>query len=151
VEITLIRKFLLHDYTIGNISIDGIWLCNSMEPTVRKLIDLNGDGDFLDEGEGKIMGKTAIPEGRYKVEFRMFTKYGRLMLMLLDVPGFSGIFIHSGKVPEHTAGCILPGENKAKGEVWYSPYYVNILENKAREAFARKEEVWIEIRDHEKL
>jgi hypothetical protein len=145
-EISLIRKYFTSTYTIGRIYIDQEFICDTLEPPVRDLRDINHDGDFTDPGEGKIMGKTAIPYGRYRIQFVYFSRHNKMQPMLLDVPGFTGIFIHSGNRPEDTEGCIIPGENKIKGQVLYSKFRTTILENIIHEAILEKKEVWITIK-----
>lgn len=57
----------------------------------------------------KVKSETAIPVGIYRVSKTHSPKYGRLMYLVHDVPGFQGIRIHSGNHEGHTAGCLLPG------------------------------------------
>ena len=63
--------------------------------------------------EVKVKGETRIPAGVYKlvlVDSPKFTPiYKHKMIMLLDVPGFSGILIHPGVKEKDTDGCLLPG------------------------------------------
>ena len=73
-------------------------------------------------------------------------KYQRMMPRLLNVPQFTGILIHSGNKPEHTAGCILTGLNKEKGKVLYSKYYADTIRDKIMDAEDRGEEIWITIK-----
>jgi hypothetical protein len=54
---------------------------------------------------------SAIPPGIYKVVSYPSPKFGRLMPLLLDVPGRSEIEIHFGNLPDETRGCILLGDS----------------------------------------
>ena len=57
-HLVLTTKFKGPNYTIGDLTIDGIFFCNTLEDTIRSLIDKNNDGDFNDVGEGKVYGET---------------------------------------------------------------------------------------------
>lgn len=121
----LLKRIALRDtYTIGKLYIDNHYFCDTLEDKVR---DLNKDGDLNDAGEGKVAGHTAIPYGTYKVTMDVqspkFSKRASYawckgyLPRLLNVPHFDGIMIHSGNDATHTAGCILVGENRVKGQV----------------------------------
>jgi hypothetical protein len=60
----------------------------------------------------KVAGQTAIPYGVYTVDLTFSPKYQKIMPILVAVPGFTGIRIHSGNVAEHTEGCLLVGKNR---------------------------------------
>jgi len=143
-ELTLTRKYLRDEYTIGTLDINGVHFSETLEDKVRVLDDKNGDGDFSDEGEGKIYGKTAIPCGRYRVTIAFWKKHKKFIPLLHDVPGYSGILIHSGATAKDTLGCILTGENKIKGGLIKGKEYSEKLTEIIRTAL-RKEEVWITI------
>ena len=145
-EFSLVRKYFNEEYTIGKLSADNEYLCETIEDKVRDLQDRNHDGDFTDEGEGKIYGQTAIPYGRYRILFSYWKKHKRLCPLLQEVPGFTGIFIHAGNSAKDSEGCILPGENKEKGQVLYSRYHLNIIEGLIRTAIFEGKEVWITIK-----
>lgn len=115
--IKLVRKAQRDKYTIGHLIIDGVKFCDTLEDKVRDLIDKNSDGDFDDQGEGKVYGETAIPAGTYNVVVTKSAAFKRELPLLLNVPGFSGIRIHSGNTAEHSKGCILVGNNTEKGMV----------------------------------
>lgn len=109
------RLYKKENYTIGSLSINGQWICDTMEP---HCIDWNK--------EKKIKGITAIPEGTYEVEMRKSRKFGKTMPFLKDVPHFTDVMIHTGNIPKHTQGCILVGFNTVRGLVL-----------KSREAFEK--------------
>ena len=48
-----------------------------------------------------------IPEGRYELALTMSPKFGVVLPLLENVPGRSGIRIHTGTKPEHSKGCVL--------------------------------------------
>jgi hypothetical protein len=144
-ELILNRKYLKDNYTIGSLELNGKKLCDALEDPVRDLNDFNNDGDFDDPGEGKIYGQTAVPAGRYRVIFNYSPKYKRVMPLLLNVPGYKGIRIHAGNTAADTAGCILLGENKAKGMVLNSRYHVAVVTALMQKAINEGEEVWITI------
>ncbi len=121
----LLKRIALRDtYTIGKLYVDNHYFCDTLEDKVR---DLNKDGDLNDAGEGKVAGQTAIPYGTYKVtmdvqspKFSQRASYAwckGYLPRLLNVPHFEGIMIHSGNDATHSAGCILVGENRVKGQV----------------------------------
>jgi len=84
--------------TIGRLFIDSIFFCYTLEDTVR--------------APGiKIPGKTAIPQGKYKVVVSWSTRFKKLMPLILAVPGFAGIRLHGGNTDADTDGCILVGFN----------------------------------------
>ncbi len=103
-NITVKRIFKGPKYTIGKLSIDGHYFCDTLEDTVRP-------------AGVKIPGRTAIPAGKYQIEITESIRFNRLMPIIKDVPGFSGVRIHSGNTAEDTEGCILVGFNRVKGKV----------------------------------
>lgn len=111
-KLTLKRIALRSTYTIGRLYIDGKYFCDTCEDRVR---DTNRNGVF--DEERKIYGETAIPYGTYKVILSMSNRFKRVLPLLLDVPEFSGIRIHSGNSADDSLGCILVGENKQVGKV----------------------------------
>lgn len=67
----------------------------------------------------KIFGKTCIPAGVYEWEITESPKFGRRMVLIKGVNGFSGIRMHGGATHEHTDGCPLTGvtaERQANGD-----------------------------------
>ena len=128
------RRFLGPDYTIGTLEVDGKYFCDTLEDRVRDL-----------SREKKVPGETAIPAGRYDVVVNISPRFKRKLPRLLNVPGFEGILIHRGNTPEDTAGCILVGENKAKGRVINSTPYELRLTEMIERAQTAGESITIEI------
>ena len=125
-ELTLKRITLRSEYTIGKLYVDGEYVCDTIEDTVR---DLDKDGKFAN-GEVKIPGKTAIPYGRYEITMKVKSpkysnfskyswakKYDGYLPRLLNVPHFDGVLIHVGNSALDSEACVLVGENKVVGKV----------------------------------
>lgn len=111
-KITVKRIFCGSDYTIGHMFLDGKYFCDTLEDTVRKV---------------KIYGQTAIPVGTYRVIKTMSKRFGKILPQICNVPGFTGVRIHSGNTADDTEGCILVGQNKIKGRVINSRIVMNQL------------------------
>lgn len=123
-ELTVIRKYKKDTYTIGKLYIDGTYFCDTIEDKDRNLYQ----GMSLDWlKEEKVYGETAIPYGRYKITLKVqspkfkgkkqYEKCDAYIPRLENVPGFDGILVHIGNYAKDSYGCILVGENKAKGAV----------------------------------
>lgn len=114
-----LRRIALRDtYTIGRLYVDGRYFCDTLEDRVRHL-----------DREPKVPGRTAIPAGRYGVVVNISPKFRRMLPLLLDVPGFSGVRIHRGNTDADTAGCPLVGENKIVGRLVNStPYELRLTD-----------------------
>ena len=124
-ELVIDRKWKKQDYTISNLTIDGKWFCNVLEDTDREL------DDSMSITEIKKLKKptiTAIPRGTYEVtldvvspKYSTNTFYKQVcngkIPRLLNVKGFDGILIHAGNSSKDSAGCLLVGVNKVKGQV----------------------------------
>lgn len=101
-------------YTIGKLYIDGEYFCDTIEDTDRGLTQTMTDAQIKSK---KVYGQTAIPTGTYKVIISYSNKFKRQMPLLLNVPGFLGIRIHSGNTEKDTEGCLIVGKNKVIGKV----------------------------------
>jgi len=112
-ELLVKRIYLAPDYTIGKLSINGVYFCDTLEDTNR---DINKDGKF-DNNEAKVFSKTCIPFGKYEVTMTYSNHFKRVLPLLINVHSFAGVRIHSGNDVEDTEGCILVGNNTAKGKL----------------------------------
>lgn len=135
-KLVLQRIYTGAEYTIGRLTVDGMRFSDTLEDPVRDLTK-----------EKKIAGNTAIPAGTYEIVVNVSPKFKRLLPRLLNVPHFDGILIHRGNTAADTAGCILVGENKAKGMVLNSTPYEKRLVEMTLEAQSSCEDITIEIRN----
>ena len=97
-NLKLVRDTFTDESTMGQLYVDGKWQCYTLEDKLRDV---------------KIYGETCIPYGTYEVVVTWSNRFKRQMPLLVDVPGFSGIRIHSGNDSHDTDGCILVGRTKA--------------------------------------
>jgi hypothetical protein len=141
-DLKLQRRFLKDDYTIGALFINGEYFCDTLEDTDRGLTQATSLEEIK---EKKIMHKTAIPTGIYKVIVKMSPAKKRILPFLLDVPGFNGILIHRGNSQNDSSGCILLGKNKVKGKVINSIECEKQLIAILTEIQEKEEEIRIEI------
>lgn len=129
-KLELKRTALKPDYTIGRMSIDGTRFSDTLEDAVRPV---------------KIKGITAIPAGTYKVVMTLSNRFKKVMPLLVNVPNFEGVRIHSGNTAKDTEGCILIGRNTIKGALTESRILTNKLYEYIEEAIQNGEEVEIKI------
>lgn len=105
-ELTLTRKWFSEKSTIGILSVNNKFFCNTLED-----IDRNLDSSMSEQeiAKIKVKGITAIPTGRYEVAMTFSERFQQYMPLLLNVKGFAGIRMHVGNTSEDTEGCILVG------------------------------------------
>lgn len=128
-------------YTIGRMSLNNEYFCDTLEDTDRGLSDSMQVNEVLAK---KIKAQTAIPVGKYDVILTFSPKFKRVLPLLLNVKGFEGIRIHAGNTAEKdTEGCLLVGENKVKGQVINSRATLEKLMSVLLECEKRKEKVTI--------
>jgi hypothetical protein len=158
-EILTLRDKTRGDATAGYVMVDNNPFCKSLEDEVREPVEgrpaeWNADALAKWVRTWKVPGKTAMTSGRYHVAIDMSTRFKKLMIHLLDVPGFDGIRAHSGLRPEDTEGCLLLADELA--ETAEGPRIVSGTTRPAVErmmeliqtALDRGEEVWWEVRNH---
>ena len=151
-ELVVDRKWKKEKYTISNLTIDGKWFCNVLEDKDRGL------SSNMPVSTIKMLKKasiTAIPSGTYEITLDVVSpKYSKKqqykaidgkLPRLLDVPGFEGILIHIGNTAEDSAGCILVGHNKVKGQVVNSTATFNELYSLLLDGKKRGEKLIIKI------
>jgi len=141
-EIRVKRIARKDGYTIGRMSLNNEYFCDTLEDTDRGLKDTMQVNEILAK---KVKGQTAIPTGKYDVILTFSPKFKRVLPLLLNVPGYQYIRVHHGNLPSSTDGCLLVGENKVKGQIINSRATLEKLMSVLLECEKKKEKVIITI------
>lgn len=152
-ELKLNRIARKNGYTIGKLSINGKYFCDTLEDSDRGL-DSGMSLDILKRK--KLAHITAIPTGRYQVTMdvisprlsksNFYKQYGGGRVpRLLNVPAFEGILIHCGNTAKDTDGCILVGKNSKVGMVLDSKITYSNLYPLLEAAYKRNERIFITV------
>ena len=137
------RIYRTEKSTIGKLYVDGTFQCFILEDADR---GLKQNQMALEEiQKRKLKGVTCIPSGNYDIIINMSTRFKRLLPLLVNVPGYSGIRIHPGNTAENTEGCLLPGEGRAADAVINSRKAFDALFTRMQLAFDSGEKITIEI------
>lgn len=120
------------DVTIGELKVDGLFECWTLEDAVRP------DGV-------KIFGETAIPPGHYTVDITYSPRFKVQMPLLLNVAGYLGVRIHTGNTADDTEGCILVGTDRLRKSLGRSRLAYDALFPKLAAAKKRGEPISLEI------
>lgn len=142
-------------YTVGKVSIDGKYFCDSLEDTDRGATQVmpftptggtKGYWTTPDNGTiEKVPGRTAIPTGLYDATVYFWPKFKCYCVQLLRVPGFTGILMHNGMTAGHSEGCILLGKNNLVGRLDGSRLYMDALAARVLAAEKMGERVTVEV------
>ena len=125
-KLTLVRNVITEKSAKGVLYIDGDFICYTLEDPPR---------------DEKIPGITGIPEGEYPVVLNWSPRFKKILPLVLNVKGFSGVRIHSGNKPEDTEGCILVGDSWTNDYLFNSRKAFNALMTKLKTA----DEITLEI------
>ena len=106
-EVKIKRIAFKDTYTIGRITVDGLFISDSIEDKVRVLNSI----------KDKVYGETAISAGTYDADIYFSKKFGYKVIRLFKVPYFEGIYMHKGNTAKDSLGCIIVGYNDKKGWV----------------------------------
>ena len=121
--------------TFGKLYVDGVFECYSLEDIDRE----------LEKGGFKVAGDTAIPRGKYQIIVDQSQRWHRMMMHIMDVPGFEGVRIHAGNTVADTEGCILLGNGVGKAYLYDSRAAVTRLQMMVEAALDQGDEVTLEI------
>ena len=134
----LVREGFGEKSTEGKLFVNGTFECYTLEDKDRK----------LEDGGEKVYGKTAIPRGKYNVITSYSNRFKKILPLIEDVPGFTGVRIHPGNTSEDTEGCILVGQNNDSDTddfIGSSRLAFVVLRDKLLQALMSDEEVTLEI------
>lgn len=138
-DVKLNRDLDLPTRTGGKVFINGEFFCYSCEDDVREVPGMSVE-------DWKVVGKTAIPVGRYRLTLENSPKFGPDCPTVNDVPGFKYIRIHSGNNENDTEGCLLFGYGRnTDGTINSSRLAITEFKRRMKEAVQKNEEVWLEI------
>jgi len=171
-EMVLQRACSTPTATPGDLSVDGVWHCYTLEDVCRDV-----DGKPVVDGKGtpvtaelvnhlavkqwKVDGATAIPAGRYRVIIDRSERFSALasvkagkpvevlMPHIMLVHGFDGVRMHKGMKAADTEGCPLMGSVRNSRElISHCAKAYDPLLARLQEVYA-KEGIWIEVRNAE--
>lgn len=144
VDFDLIRWIFSAKSTIGVISLDGSFICNCIEDCDR---GLNQSMSLEEIKARKMYGITAIPYGRYKILIQQSPRFSQragkpvYVPYITNVPGYSGVEIHSANFASQLLGCIAPGmyDPLKVDSVWFSKQSYQKLFDLIKEKIADKD------------
>lgn len=122
--LTLIRTRRGEKAVIGDLLIDGVFECHTLEDN------------------------PPIHAGTYEVAVTFSNRFKQPMPLLLNVPGRTGIRVHAGNTDQDTTGCILVGTASEGKDNWLSnsrPAYAEVF-YKISQA-VKEDKVWMTIAD----
>jgi hypothetical protein len=114
VNLLIIRDTFTEVSTIGNLYLDGEWLCDTLE------------NPYIDNQRSI----SCIPAGKYKVRLRTARESATrdyLHLLVEDVKDRSYILFHRGNAAKDTRGCILVGIGREQDLVKNSTLAMDLL------------------------
>jgi hypothetical protein len=131
----LIRERYTNKATEGKLFVNGEFQCYTLEDKDR----------HLEDGGEKVYGETAIPKGIYQIELTLSDRFLKVLPILIGVPQFEGVRIHSGNTSNDTEGCILVGNrNIDDSDNWIGDSR-NALESLMKKLESETEKITIEI------
>lgn len=132
----VIREPSIGGTTVGVLFVDGRHFGFTLEDEIR---EVSGQPVFT----WKVAGATAIPAGRYRLTLTESPRFGRVLPLLNDVPGFDGIRIHPGNTAGDTDGCVLVGKARAGAALQQSRAACDDLIAMMTAAMSRGESAWM--------
>jgi len=106
-KLLLQRKVLTDKYTQGELYVNGVFFCHTIEDKVRAKAGMW-------KRIFKVKAQTAIPYGIYPVAVTWSPRFKRLLTGVFNVPDFLGIRMHNGVSELSSEGCIIVSHHVEK-------------------------------------
>lgn len=100
--IDVVRSRFTKSCTLGQLYLNDVLQCYTLEPPVRSRYGL------IEPGEYDLRLDIVSPKYRFRYPYRSFCS-GKLP-RIMDIPRRDGLLIHIGNKPEDTLGCVLVGK-----------------------------------------
>lgn len=126
-QVSIEREPSTETGTIGRLSINGAFLCYSLEPSEDRNV------------------YPAIPVGTYGIRMYPSPKFGRMVPLITGVQGRQFIEIHPGNTDKDTEGCILLGTAHNGEDLVNSRVAVEMFQSKIAMPLASGEPVTLTI------
>ena len=136
----LVRRPTVKDTTIGDVTLNDSPVCCTCEDTIREV-------PGVPVHVWKQPGRTAIPQGIYRIVVTQSARFHRALPLLLDVPGFTGVRIHAGNTNADTDGCILAGMSQSGGVLFRSRDAVAAWQARIETALLAGQVVLLDVRN----
>lgn len=129
-RLRLVRKWWSPQSTIGELYIDELYECVTLEDYDR---NLTAEMSREDIAKVKVFGQTAIPRGTsYRITLDWSPRFQRVLPHILEVPGFIGVRFHAGNDADDTDGCVLVGMTRSQDHIGTSRVALDNLMAKLR-------------------
>ena len=128
------------NFTPGKLYLNNVFFCETCEDEDRFL-----ERSLQDVSERKVYGRTAIPRGKYRLTTSFSNRFQRVLPLVVDVPGFTGIRIHGGNRAEDSLGCILVGKVRTSTGVAQCAGSVKRVIDAIKDAAELGIQTWLEI------
>lgn len=141
-ELLLKREWLNDECSIGELYINGVFECFTLEDKDRGLTQ---SMPLAQIQKTKVYGKTAIPIGRYPVVIQFSQAHQKELPTLRNVPDYGGVEMHCGNTDVDTLGCILVGQLRGQNSIQNSVKAFAAFYPKIETAFNNHESIFITI------
>ena len=102
-KIIILRLNKFDTCTISEVFVNGAFFSYCLEDKDR---GLRQDMPLKDIMAIKVKGQTAIPTGTYNVAYTYSYKFKKMLPLVENVPGYSGIRFHRLNTDKDTEGCL---------------------------------------------